>query len=339
MTATSIASATPLAASTATSIEAAAPTEPVAPRPPPGPITLAAVGDIMLARTIGMRWEKDPSRSPFAAVAATLREADVAVGNLECVLGTGGAPVKKAYTFRAPPSVIGALTDAGLDFVSLANNHIMDFGPELLDQTTQALDQAKIAHAGAGMNEELAHRAAVVDVKGLRLGFLSYVHVPAEGVGGFDTKKWDAKGDVAGVAWADTTRIATDVVAAKAKADLVVVMLHSGFELSMNANVIQRQIAHAAVDAGASLVIGAHPHVLQGTETYKGAFIAYSLGNFVFDGRDEYSAILRVVLDREGVKGVDFTPVVLRGGFPQPTEEATSKWIRSVIKHLSLQIR
>ena len=309
-----------------------------APAPPPAPITLAAVGDIMLARTIGIRYERDPSRSPFAAVATILRDADVAVGNLECVLGTGGTPMKKAFTFRAPPAAIATLTEAGLDFVSLANNHIMDFGPDLLGGTASLLDKANILHAGAGMSEADAHRAAVLDVKGIRLAFLGYVHVPTEGVGGFDTKSWDAKGDGAGVAWADTARIASDVATAKANADVVVVMLHAGYELSMNANVIQKQLAHAAIDAGASLVIGAHPHVLQGTEHYKRGFIAYSLGNFVFDGRDEYSAILRATIDRDGVRDVDWTPVVLRGGFPQPTDAATSRWIVGVIRQLSLQV-
>jgi len=156
---------------------------------------------------------------------------------------------------------------------------------------------------------------------------------------GFDTKSWDAKGANAGVAWADTTRIASDVAAAKTSADVVVVMIHSGFEQSMNVNIVQRQIAHAAVDAGAGLVIGAHPHVLQGTEKYKGAFIAYSLGNFVFDGRDEYSAIMKLTIDRDGVRDVEWTPVILRGGFPQPTEGPTSNWIRGMIRQLSMQIR
>jgi poly-gamma-glutamate synthesis protein (capsule biosynthesis protein) len=293
----------------------------------------------MLARTIGLRYERDPSRSPFAAVAPLLRDADVAVGNLECVLGTGGAPVKKAYTFRAPPSAIATLTDAGLDLLTLANNHALDYGPDLLGATTRALDDAKIAHTGAGMNEDDAHRAAVLDVKGVRIAFLGYVHVPPEGTGGFDTKAWDAKGANAGVAWAEGARVASDIAAAKSRADVVVVMLHSGYELSMNANVVQRQLAHVAVDAGASLVIGAHPHVLQGTERYKSAFIAYSLGNFVFDGRDEYSAILRATIDRDGVKDIDFVPIVLRAGIPQPTDAATARWIRSVIRHLSLQIR
>jgi poly-gamma-glutamate synthesis protein (capsule biosynthesis protein) len=292
----------------------------------------------MLARTIGIRYARDPSRSPFAAVASILRDADVTVGNLECVLGTGGAPAKKAFAFRAPPAAIATLTDAGIDFVTLANNHVLDFGPELLASTTSLLDDAKIAHAGAGMNEADAHRAAVIDVKGIRVAFLGFVHVPTEGAGGFDTKSWDAKGDAPGVAWADTTRIASDVAAAKASADVVVVMLHSGYELSMNANVIQRGLAHAAVDAGAALVIGAHPHVLQGTESYKKGFIAYSLGNFVFDGRDEYSAILRATIDRDGVTGVDWVPVVLRGGFPQPTDAATARWINAVIRQLSLQL-
>jgi poly-gamma-glutamate synthesis protein (capsule biosynthesis protein) len=113
--------------------------------------------------------------------------------------------------------------------------------------------------------------------------------------------------------------IAADVAAAREAADLVIVLLHSGYEDQQTPNTIQRRAAHAAIDAGAALVLGSHPHVLQGVEYYNGGVIAYSLGNFVFDGlagpRAE-SVIMNVTLTRDGVQSVEWTPVTLRSGRP-----------------------
>ena len=306
---------------------------------PSAPITIAAVGDVMLARTIGDRIVGDAPQSPFAAVAPILRSADVAIANLECAVGTGGTPAKKAFTFRAPPLALGALLDAGIDVVSLANNHAMDFGTGTFAETLTLLDDVKIAHAGAGMNEAAAHAPAIVEARGYKVGFLGYVKVPVEGLGGFDTRSWEAAGRAPGLAWADPERIAGDVVAAKEQgADLVVVMIHSGFEQAQSPNIWQIAAAEAAIDAGASLVLGAHPHVLQGARRYKKGFIAYSLGNFVFDGTDIVSAILKVTLDREGVKAIEWTPVILRNGYPQLTDELTGEYVRNLIKGLSMPL-
>jgi poly-gamma-glutamate synthesis protein (capsule biosynthesis protein) len=304
-----------------------------------GPVTLAAVGDIMLGRTIGARLEKDATLSPFADILPALRDADLTIGNLECSMGTGGAPAKKAFTFRAPPSAATTLRDAGFDLVALANNHVLDYGADVLAQTTSLLDAAGIAHAGAGANEAAAHRPAIVEARGTRFAFLAYVRVMQEGPGGFDTKSWEAKGDASGIAWADPARVARDVAAAKPLADHVVVMLHSGFEASYIPNVWQKLAAHAAIDAGATLVIGAHPHVLQGYERYKGGFIAYSLGNFVFDKTMGYSAILHLTLDAGEVRDVAWTPVMIKDGSPRPVDDKTAKWIRNVIETLSLQAK
>jgi poly-gamma-glutamate synthesis protein (capsule biosynthesis protein) len=307
---------------------------------PHGPITIAAVGDVMLARTIGERITANPAQNPFEEVAPVLRGADIAVANLECAVGTGGAPVAKAFAFRAPPAALGVLADAGIDVVSNANNHAMDFGPDTLAETLGLLDERHIVHAGAGLNEPSAHRAGVVESHGYIVAFLGYVKVMVEGLGGFDTASWEAKGNTAGIAWADPARISQDVAAAKtAGADFVVVMLHSGFEQSQEPNIWQIDAAHAAIDAGASLVLGAHPHVLEGTAKYKHGFIAYSLGNFVFDGADVVSAILKVTLDREeGVTAVEWTPVLIHDGFPKLVDETTGTYVQNLIKGLSMPL-
>ncbi len=284
----------------------------------------------MLARTLAVRL--DPS--PFSSVASILQSADVAVANLECAVGTGGTPAKKAFTFLAPPAAAATLANAGFDVVNLANNHSLDFGAEVLTQTFAALDSAHVAHAGAGASEDDAHRPAIVEARGKRLAFLGYVDVMPEGTG-FDIRSWEARGASPGVAWLDTARIARDVRAAKANADVVVVMLHTGFEGHWVANVWQRAAAHAAIDAGALVVLGAHPHLLQGAERYKSGFVAYSLGDFVFDGKDKYSAILRLTIDGDAVTDVAWTPVLLRDGIPTLVDEKASASIRRLIETLS----
>lgn len=300
-------------------------------------VTLAAVGDLMMARSIGRALQRSPADTPFAAVAAWLRAADVTIGNLECALSVAGRPAAKSYTFRGPPAAADALRDAGFDVVSLANNHSLDYGEAAQVETLALLDAAGIAHVGSGPNEAAAYAPVFVEAHGLRLAFLGYVNVPVE-FNGFDTARWRAVGERPGLAWAEPARIAADVAAARAQADLVIVLLHAGYEGRTTPNAVQRANAYAAIDAGAALVLGAHPHVLQGVEQYHGGWIVYSLGNFVFDGFtgvSNESAILFVTLGRSGVEALAWKPVVIRNGRPHLAAASTAAAIRRRIERLS----
>jgi poly-gamma-glutamate synthesis protein (capsule biosynthesis protein) len=280
-------------------------------------ITLAAVGDLMLARSLGRALQRDPNDSPFAGVRDALRGANVTVGNLECAIGTSGKRARKSFTFLAPPAAAVSVADAGFDIVSLANNHSLDYGGEALASTMQLLDGVGVRHAGAGMNRAQAHQPALIDVKGVRLAFLGCVNTGAEGR--YRRSMWEATDDRAGVAWGVPDDVKADVLAAKAQADLVIVMMHAGVEGRRRVNAVQRGIAQTAVDAGAALVIGAHPHVLQPVERYGNGVIAWSLGNFVFDGFRgvaNQTGIMQVTLGREGVRDVALLPAVIRGGRP-----------------------
>ena len=301
------------------------------PRPEPaGPVRLLAVGDIMLGRTVGERIARDPHSTPFARVEALLRGADLAVGNLECVLGEGGVEAKKSFTFRAPSRALSLLEAAGLDVVLVANNHILDFGPEPLGPMLAALDASGIRHAGAGLTEEQAHAPAVVTSRGLRVAFLGYVNVPPEGGGGhggFDAHEWEARGGQPGVAWAEPPRVAAEVAAARARADVVIVLLHAGNEELRTTSRAQRDAARAAIDAGAAAVLGSHPHRVQAVERYHGGVIAYSLGDFVFDGRDILSGMLELELTRSGVTATRWIPLHTARGAPTPYEgRARADW-------------
>jgi poly-gamma-glutamate synthesis protein (capsule biosynthesis protein) len=265
----------------------------------------------MLARQLGQRLAGGEIDYPFALVADALRGADMAVANLECAVSDQGEPLAKSYRFRAPPPAAAALAAAGFDLVTLANNHAMDYGSRGLEDTLDLLAEAGVAHVGAGLNAGAARAPAILQRSGLRVAFLGYADVPVES-GGWDARSVIASEDAPGIAWADPEQIAGDVAAARSQADVVVVLVHSGFEYYDLPNPIQITIGRAAVDAGAALVVMAHSHTLQGVERYNGGIIAYSLGNFAFEiDQSRDSAILRLTLTPAGVESFEWIPVVL----------------------------
>jgi poly-gamma-glutamate capsule biosynthesis protein CapA/YwtB (metallophosphatase superfamily) len=284
-------------------------------------VTLEAVGDIMLGRTVGQQVLAKGPQVVFAGVQSALDSADVLVGNLECAITDQSQPVQKSFDLKAPPETAQALALAGFDVLNQANNHALDFGPAGLADTQSTLKQDGIATVGAGVDASAAHAPVIITRNRLRMAFLGYVDVPPE-KSGFDPRSWTATATSPGVAWGDPEQIRTDVQAAKLQADVVIVLLHSGIEITdviNNISAAQRLDAQTAIDAGAALVIGSHPHVLQQIERYHGGLIAYSLGNFVFDqyaGVANASIILRVVLNRTGVQIYDYVPVLIDNGLP-----------------------
>lgn len=286
-----------------------------------GTVTLDAMGDFMLARGVATQIQRNGPEFPFAKVADRLRGADVRFGNLEFALTDRGEQARKDYTFRAPPSSAQSLASARINIVDLANNHVLDYGGQGLLDTLAALSRSGVLETGAGADAERVHTPTIVQVNGLRIAWLAYVNVPDDSVTGFVARSLEAGPGHPGVAWGTTDAIRRDVAAAKQSADLVIVALHSGFEYASDPNSVQRDLAHAAIEAGASLVLGAHPHVLQGIEYYRGGVIAYSLGNFVFDLDESdvshyglpsvLTMVLRVTLDAHGVTGLQIYPAII----------------------------
>jgi poly-gamma-glutamate capsule biosynthesis protein CapA/YwtB (metallophosphatase superfamily) len=298
---------------------------------------LAAVGDLVLDRNLGAALTVGRPGFPFGAVQPILGAADLAIGNLECAIGdTGSAQQGKGYLFLAPPQAVPALAEAGFDILSLANNHAMDYGVQALEWARDALNRAGVRTVGAGGNAAQAHAPLIEEVNGLRLAFLAYVDVPDES-GGFSIRSWIAEEDTPGMALADAQQMTADIRAARDAADLVVVLLHSGKENRSTPDAAQVAAAHAAIDAGAHLVLGHHPHTLQGIEFYKQGVIAYSLGNFAFAQPGIWeSLILHVWLDGGGVREVEILPVVIQAdGSPRPCVGAECRVIAQSIYALT----
>ncbi len=261
---------------------------------PQNSITLMFVGDIMLSRQVGSRMEKENNwQWPFLKIADSLKEADILFGNLEGPISDKGKNLGSIYSFRTDPRAVEGLNFAGFDVLSLANNHMFDWGRDALEDTFKKLKEAGISYAGGGMNENEAYASIIKEIRGLKITFLAYC---SEG-----STYWAATADKSGIAWFKEERLKKDIAQAKTLADLVVVSMHFGEEYQQKPNAVQKSFARLAIDSGADLVVGHHPHVLQSIEEYKQGFIAYSLGNFIFDQnfspQTRESMILKIIVE------------------------------------------
>ncbi len=251
----------------------------------------------------------------FQKVRARTTRADLFVVNLECPFTERGEKIAKNFNFRARPELVAALSAGGVDVASLANNHMIDYGPEGLFDTINTLDTHGIVHFGAGRSLSEARAPAIVEKKGITVAFLGYFFLGDRNI---EPPAVIAVGDQPGVAghFNDTKALiemlTADIAAAKQKADHVIPFFHWGRESKGQPEPYQVEVAHAAIDAGASAVLGSHPHVLQGIEVYKGAPVVYSLGNFVFGGnwdpKDKRTALVELKLTKKAVKAVTVIP-------------------------------
>ena len=232
-------------------------------------------GDVMLSRYVGRvaRARQDPA-GPLRELAPYLAAADIAFVNLEAPFSDRGPRVETGMVFKTEPEMIEALRLAGIDVVSTANNHARDCGSHGLEFTLDWLGRHGVLAAGTGRTEVEAHAGAVLVRNGVRFGFLGYTYDQSNG----NYPKADTR-----VAMLDIGRMRDDVGQLRRRADVVIVSMHAGAEYQPKAGVQQRAFAHAAIDAGASLVVGHHPHVVEETERYRDGVILYSLGNLVFD--------------------------------------------------------
>jgi poly-gamma-glutamate capsule biosynthesis protein CapA/YwtB (metallophosphatase superfamily) len=300
-----------------------------------GVVRLMAVGDLEMAFGVSRRIVNIGVHVPFAEVAGIFDDADIVVANLECSLSRNGQPwPNKQLHFAANPKAAEALAVGGVDVVSMANNHSLDFGRQAFLDTLGHLDAAGVGHYGGGANPAAARAPLIVERNGLRIAFLSYV-TAFLGPYHFTTKAWEAKPGMAGIAIARVDDITSDVRAAREVADVVVVSIHADGEYRFKPKESQRKMAGAAVSAGAALVIEHGPHVLQGYRRSGNTLIAYSLGNFVFPGytgRAKDSAILDVTLTADGVTDFSWIPIVIRKALPRPATGEDAERILDVLR-------
>jgi poly-gamma-glutamate synthesis protein (capsule biosynthesis protein) len=267
------------------------------------PLRLAAVGDINLDGAPAGAWQ---------GVGHALRSADISFGNLESAVSTRGAPFLKEYNFRAKPAALASLAHhSGIDVLNLANNHTGDYGGRALVDTINGVERQGMKAVGAGANLKRALAPQIVRRLGLRVAFVGFSEIaPIE---------FSAGADRPGTAWANPSEIVDAIRAARRKADIVVATFHWGIEKQTLETARQRQLADVAVGAGAQVVVGAHPHTLQPVRRQGGAIVAYSLGNFVFDGQSAdttTTGILQLDLTADGVTRASWRAGHIAGGRP-----------------------
>ena len=264
------------------------------------PVSLVFSGDIVLDDSAGEMIRQ--GGDPFADFSGVFKGADIRLGNLECVVATTGSAGDKNYTFRAHPQVLPVLK-RHFDALALANNHSGDFGRDAFAEMLGLLQQAQLGQFGGGHNLAEAHTPLIIERKGLRIALLGYSE--------FMPRSFEADFNAPGVAWSEDEQVVADIKKARTfyHADLVIPVMHWGWENELSANPRQRQLAHLMVQAGADAVIGGHPHVTQEIEHYQGKPIIYSVGNFVMketdNARQRQGWVLRLMLDKQGVRALD----------------------------------
>lgn len=308
--------------------------------------TAAFTGDVMLAR----RYENNDGlitrfgpEYVFDMIRTKLAGSDLTVINLECPLTDEGQPhPMKGYVFRGRPGNVAGLVYAGVDIATLANNHVSDYGDRGLEETSEVLDAAGIVYCGAGMNLEEALQPTFKTVNGVRVGVLAYCNRTGRD---YNYRPFlDAGYDKSGYAYFSADNLIASVPEAADQCDLLVVAAHGGTEyeiapmgvdpfevyphwhderikFSASVDSAMRELEHLAIDLGAGLVIGHHPHVLQGFEVYRGVLIAHSLGNFAFDQNfweTWPSAIVWTDITRNGVEKAWIEPVFVDNYRPTP---------------------
>ncbi len=280
----------------------------------PGAITLAFGGDVHFER--GLADLLDDPETALDPIAEQLSRADLAMVNLETSITTRGTPEPKAYTFRTTPEAFPVLAEAGVDVVTMANNHAVDFGAEGFEDTLAAKAAAPFPVVGIGADSTEAFAPAEFEIKGTKIAILAGTEILER-----TATEWASGQDKPGVAAAlDPTLLVKAVRRASKQSDVVVVNLHWGYERQTCPSGRQTTLADQLIAAGADVLVGSHAHVLQGSGWKDGAFVAYGLGNFVwYNRRQKTTGVLTVTIeDGKPVKQTFDPAFITASGVPDP---------------------
>jgi len=282
-------------------------------RSSPRSVTLAAVGDVFFARGVAQQIDLHGLDYPFEFTADILGRYDLAFCNLECALSNRGTPLRKRYLFRADPADAQALSAAGFDVISLANNHTLDFGPLALMDTVDAVEDSGMVTVGTRPAGSDDPGVRFHEKNGLKVGFLAFSD--------FDSGADESPDGYPAIMQVDPELLPAQVADAKRNCDVLVVSMHWGVDYMPLWTGRQRAIAHMCIDNGADLVLGHHPHVLQDVEVYKEKPIIYSMGAFVWDSSSrgaDRSAIFAFELQPSSAVLIDTIPITIANCRPIP---------------------
>lgn len=299
---------------------------PAAPAPQDAVLELTAVGDVRLDGHVAGLARRRGDAAPSKLVKDLLR-GDIEFANLETPVTAREERTGKDWTFKAAPEDLRILKAAGLTVLNIANNHVWDYGRDGFLDTLQALEKGGWAYVGGGRDRAEAEKARLFRIAGLTVGIVGVTST-------YPADAWAGEGKP-GVAFSG--RLKEILSRARGECDVLVVSFHGGEELAPEPNKVQTQVAHAAIDAGADLFLGHHPHVLQAVEIYRGKPILYSLGNFLFVSpapAARPSVIARAALGKGGVRRLTLTPIDVNGGMPKAASPETAATARAALDRL-----
>lgn len=284
-------------------------------------LSLFFVGDIMLDRGVESmvdNYGKGDFRFPFLKIKEDLERADILFGNLEGPISERGLDVGGLYSFRFNPKSIEGIVYAGFDILSLANNHMIDHQAVALEDTMDILKENSIEYVGAGFNEEEAFPLKIIEKEEVKIGFLAFTDLCP--------LVWRASENSSGIACIeDTEEVIEKIRESKNSSDILIVSLHSGVEYREDPSPAKTSFFKKCIDSGADLVVGHHPHVVQKTEKYNQGWIAYSLGNFVFDQSFSQetmeSVILKVEIKNKKIEQVSTENLIINQYFQPETKQ------------------
>lgn len=282
--------------------------------------TIIFAGDVLIAEAMEQYFDTEGvNRLVSEELLAEMKNADICMVNNEFQFSTRGTPMEdKQFTFQTDPKYVQIMLDMGVDIVSLANNHSLDFGTEALQDTFVTLDDAGILYAGAGDTKERAEELQIIEVNGLKIGFLAATRV-------IPVSQWNVEFRQPGLFTTyDDTRLVECIEAAKKECDFLTVYVHWGIEREVYPEDYQTAIAKNCFDAGADLVIGAHPHVLQGIEFMDGKPVFYSLGNYIFAQTIARTALVKVEIQPDGEATYSLIPAYAEDGQTKMFEGETA---------------
>lgn len=298
----------------------------------PKPITVTLSGDISINGSLDSQIKKYGVNYPFKYVNPFFKQSDLTVVNLETCISTRGKAASKQYTFRANPSIVNGIKNSGIDILSLANNHSLDYGPTALLDTISYAKKANLGVVGAGKNSKEANWAQYRTINGKKVAIIGLSHVLPE-------SSWFATNTHTGIASAYTNNPMMAYIKTAVKhSDYTIIMIHWNKERKDYPEDYARKLGKQFIDAGVDAVIGSHSHTLMGTELYKGKPIYYSLGNFIFDGANNTKAgesiIVKLTLQDNKVKS-SIVPLKIVNGIPRPINKTYNQSIYNKLTKLS----
>ncbi|MGZ9582983.1 CapA family protein [Paenibacillus marinisediminis] len=303
-----------------------------------GTVLLTFVGDIINAGKVADVVETKGYDFPYRYATDMFKNDDLTIANLETPITSGGVPAKdKEFVYKSNPKMAPAMKEAGIDVVNLANNHSMDQGKEGLLDTFAALKKAEIGYVGAGKDMTEAYSPYIIEKKGMKIAVFGFTRVIPH------VSWYSGKKDAGLAATYEPDKAVEAIKRVREDVDLVIVVPHWGEERKDTPVEYQKSLAKAYIDAGADLIVGGHPHVVQGIESYKGKWIAYSMGNFIFTKSTEpktwETMVLQAECSKDGKISLKLVPYYTEIGQAVPMKEDAAQKLLKRVESISYGVK